>query len=109
MNKPQYAVPPNSNNGTGAVSSAAVSSVEQVGIGDPQINKDTLPRLERRICPDLSSMDIKNIPLRELVEYCLKEEDEGAWSEFDQRVRPTIRGVVAKRLRFYGVKFKNEL
>jgi RNA polymerase sigma factor (sigma-70 family) len=53
-------------------------------------------------------MDIKNISLRKLLEDCL-EEDQNAWREFDKRVRPTIRGVVAKRLRFCHVNFTNEL
>ena len=109
MNKPQYDLPPSSNNGTGAVSSAAVSSVERAGIGDPQINEDTVSRLEGRISPDVSSMDIKNISLRKLLEYCLEETDQDAWREFDQRVRPTIRGAVARRLRSCRVNSTNEL
>lgn len=108
MNKPQYEFPPSSNNGTGALSSATASSVEPAGIVDPEINNIAVPRLERRISPDFSSMDIKNISLRKLLEYCLEEGNHDAWREFDQRVRPTIRGVVAKRLRFYGVKHNNE-
>jgi RNA polymerase sigma factor (sigma-70 family) len=100
MDKPQYALPP-SNNGTGSVSSASASAVEPVIIVD-------LPRPEGRISPGLS-MDIKNISLRELVEYCLKEHDEEAWREFDRRMRPTVRGVVAKRLRCCNVNATNEL
>jgi RNA polymerase sigma factor (sigma-70 family) len=110
MNKPQYALPPGSNNGTGTGSSAAASAVEPAINVDPEINNDAVPRLERRISPDFSSMDIKNISLRKLLEYCLlKEEDEDAWREFDQRVRPTIRGVVARRLRSCRVSKTNEL
>jgi len=110
MNKPKYALPPGSNNGTGAASSAAASTEEPAINVDPEINNDAVPRLERRIPPDFSSMDIKNISLRELLEYCLlKEEDQDAWREFDQRVRPTIRGVVAKRLRSCRVSQTNEL
>ncbi len=110
MNKPQYALPPGSNNGTGAVSSAAASAVEPAINVDPEINNDAVPRLERKISPDFSSMDIKNISLRKLLEYCLlQEEDEDAWREFDQRVRPTIRGVVARRLRSCRVSQTNEL
>jgi RNA polymerase sigma factor (sigma-70 family) len=102
MDKPQYALLPGSNNGTGSVSSASASAVE------PAITVD-LPRLEGRISPGLSPMDIKNISLRELVEYCLKGEDQDAWREFDRRIRPTVRGVVAKRLRCSNVNATNEL
>lgn len=110
MNKPQYELPPGSNNGTGAVSSAAASAVEPAINVDPEINHDAVPRLERRISPDFSSMDIKNISLRKLLEYCLlKEEDQDAWREFDERVRPTIRGAVARRLRSCRVNHTNEL
>jgi RNA polymerase sigma factor (sigma-70 family) len=102
MDKSQYALPPSSNNGTGSVSSASASAVEPVIIVD-------LPQLEGRISPGLSPMDIKNISLRELVEYCLREHDEDAWREFDRRMRPTVRGVVAKRLRCCNVNATNEL
>lgn len=109
MNKPQYALPPGSNNGTGAVSSAAAAAVEPAINVDPEINNDAVPRLERRISPDFSSMDIKNISLRELLEYCLlKKDDEDAWREFEQRVRSTIRGVVARQLRSCRVSQTNE-
>lgn len=106
MSKPEHAFPPSSNNGTGVDSSAAVSSVESLEIANPEINKDAAPRLKSRIS---SFMDIGDIPLRELLEHCLKEEDQAAWGEFDRRTRPTIRGVVAKRLRFYRVNITNEL
>lgn len=109
MNKPQYALPPNSNNGTGTGSSAAASAVEPAINVDPGINNDAALRLERRISPDFSSMDIKNISLRKLLEYCLEEKDQDAWREFDQRVRPTIRGAVARRLRSCRVNSTNEL
>ena len=109
MNKPKYALPPGSNNGTGTVSSAAASAEEPAINVDPEINNDAVPGLERRISPDFSSMDIKNISLRELLEYCLKEEDDDAWREFGQRVRLTIRGAVARRLRSCRVNQTNEL
>jgi RNA polymerase sigma factor (sigma-70 family) len=54
-------------------------------------------------------MDSRNISLRALLDHCLEQEDQDAWNEFDKRTRPTILGVVAKRLRFYGVSFTNEL
>jgi RNA polymerase sigma factor (sigma-70 family) len=101
MDKPQYALPTSSNNGTGSVSASSSSAVEQVITVD-------LPLHEGRISPGLS-MDIKNISLRELVEYCLKEHDEEAWREFDRRMRPTVRGVVAKQLRCCNVNATNEL
>jgi RNA polymerase sigma-70 factor, ECF subfamily len=102
MDKPQYALPPGSNNGTGSVSSASASPVEPVICFDP-------PQPEGRISPGLSSMDLKNISLRELVAYCLRDHAEDAWSEFDRRTRPTVRGAVAKQLRCCNVNATNEL
>jgi len=109
MNKPQHSLSPERNNGTGSVSSSIGSSIELARIVDPERNEDAAPRLADRISPDLSSMDIKNISLRELLEYCLKNKNQEAWDEFDRRTRRTIRGVVAKRLRFYRVKVTKEL
>jgi RNA polymerase sigma factor (sigma-70 family) len=97
-----------SNNGTGVLSSAPVSPVEPAEMGVSEINKDSAPRLKGRIAPGPSFMDIKNISLRELVEHCLKQQDDQGWREFDRRTRPTVRGVVAKRLRLYRVKPANE-
>lgn len=109
MSKPQHALPPGSNNGAGVASFAGASSVEPTMV-DSEINKDAGPRPEVRISPDLSSMDIKNISLRKLLEHCLEQgEDQNAWDEFAKRVQPTIRGVVAKRLRLCRVKVADQL
>ncbi len=102
MSKPQYIIPPGSNNGTQPLSGEATSSVEPEKI-DLEIDKDAIPRPGSRISPGLPYMDMKDISLRELLERGLKG-DQNAWDEFGRRTLPTIRGAVANRLHLYSVK-----
>jgi DNA-directed RNA polymerase specialized sigma24 family protein len=44
-------------------------------------------------------MDLNNIPIRELLDYCLQTNDSAGWTAFVGRVQRTITGVVADNLR----------
>jgi RNA polymerase sigma-70 factor (ECF subfamily) len=43
-------------------------------------------------------MDPKELPTRELLDCCLQTNGDAAWAEFVERIRPTIQGVIYKRL-----------
>jgi RNA polymerase sigma-70 factor (ECF subfamily) len=43
-------------------------------------------------------MDFEQLPIRELMDHCLRTEDQAAWSEFFKRITPTISGVVYNRI-----------
>lgn len=44
------------------------------------------------------TMDFKDFSIRRLLEYCLATDDETAWNEFFERIRPTAFGVVYKNV-----------
>lgn len=44
------------------------------------------------------TMDLKNLSIRDLLDHCLRTNDETGWNEFVERLQPTIAGVVYRRL-----------
>ena len=61
-----------------------------------------------RISPAiLSSMQPKDLSLRDVLEYCLRTNDDAGWKEFFRRIRPTIDGTLAKRLRSWWRSYQH--
>jgi DNA-directed RNA polymerase specialized sigma24 family protein len=98
MKQPQHHFPL-SNNGTGTVSPAVPSTNEQEEI------KHTI-KLETsgRIPLETATMSFNNLSIRELLDYCLKMNDQAGWLEFDKKLRPTIYGSVRKKISSKNIK-----
>ena len=74
--------------------------------------QNCLPQLRNdcRIAANISSsMDLERIPIRELLDYCLRTNDSAGWKEFTQRTKPTITGSVANALRRRSMRVTPEL
>ena len=55
------------------------------------------------------TMDMKNLPIRELLEYFLKSKCNDAWAEFEKKIRPAIRGAIERTLSAENQRHVEEL
>lgn len=85
---------PDSQNGKGDYMSRALQLINN-GSDNPRLRLVKEGRIPSAI--DLT-MDVNAMPIRELLECCLRTNGEAAWGEFVERIRPTIQGVIYKRV-----------
>ena len=107
MKKPRH-VPEqidHSNNGNGSVSTQP-SAIDQKTSNYVDSQRENRGRILHAIP---AVMDFKKATIRELLEYCLRTEDEFGWTEFCLRARPVIRGRCATRLNRRNDELLNEL
>lgn len=48
------------------------------------------------------TMDLTTVSIRDLLEHCLRSNDEAGWNEFLRRITPTISGVVYNKVSRWG-------
>ena len=74
-----------------------MSNPENLEIADKPVQ---LPESKVRMpLAILSSMQLKDLSLRDLVKYCLDSRDNAGWEEFLQRTRRYIEGILFNRFR----------
>src|SRR5947199_2890749 len=75
----------------------ALTTSQELGLPD---NSFTQAGNETTIHPLFNSqMEPRKFPIRELLEQCLRTDDQACWKEFFTRIRKTIDGTIATRLR----------
>jgi RNA polymerase sigma-70 factor (ECF subfamily) len=66
--------------------------IDSANFGPQLIKKVRIPLVIQSI------MDFEKLPIRELLDHCLRTDNERAWDEFVKRIMPTISGVVCNRM-----------
>jgi RNA polymerase sigma-70 factor (ECF subfamily) len=72
-----------------------VGSKKSSNVGPQLVNGHRIPPVTPL------TMDWKDLPIKELLEYCLRTKDPAAWSEFIRRIDPITKGAIVKRLRLW--------